>query len=252
MKGRAKKKKKESGRKLVWTYLKYLLSFNIDGLFSDGTSRRSKRVSGNTLCCRNISWDSASLSSATLQSVCCVYLVHHRISFSILQTLLCRFSVLLLLVKVTSRWTSAPLSDPSWSHCSWCCNKLYSVYAYLCMAGVCMCAFWLAWQPGLDVKHLLGDSFGCGCGVTPRHICRGAGDPCNLPLVRPLLHHPNHFSDDCVIFTSSPLLFVHKSDILLFSPVVHAGEQQMHSLGEIWKWQTQWNSRTCGEKSDPR
>ncbi|CAB1460059.1 unnamed protein product [Pleuronectes platessa] len=54
-------------------------------------------------------------------------------------------------------------------------------------------------NPGLDVKHLLGDSFGCGCGMTPRHICRGAGDPCNLPLARPRLHHPDHCSEDCVI-----------------------------------------------------
>lgn len=38
-----KKRKKESGR-LERSYLKYFLSFNIDGLFSDRTSQRSKRA----------------------------------------------------------------------------------------------------------------------------------------------------------------------------------------------------------------
>lgn len=44
---------------------------------------------------------------------------------------------------------------------------------------------WLAGQPGLDSQHLSADSFVHRCEVTPRHICRGAGDPCNLPLSRP-------------------------------------------------------------------
>lgn len=76
--GRKKNKKKrerarESGRLLDWSYLKHLLSFNIDGLLSDGTSQRSKRVSENTLCQRNISRDSASLSSSYISvSVLCI------------------------------------------------------------------------------------------------------------------------------------------------------------------------------------
>lgn len=139
------------------------------------------------LRCRNILWDSASLSGTTFQSVCCVY---GGFSFSLHKPLYSWH--------VTWRWTSVRWLDPSRSHsvvinCTLC--------TCVCRRGWCVhVRVRLAWQSGLDVKHLLGDSFGCRCGVTPRHICRGAGDPCNLPLVRPQLHHSNHFSDDCVIF----------------------------------------------------
>lgn len=42
-----------AGAEISWYFL--ILSFNIDGLISDGKSQRSKRVSENTLFCRNIS-----------------------------------------------------------------------------------------------------------------------------------------------------------------------------------------------------
>lgn len=122
----------------------FLLSFNIDGLFLDGTSQRSKRVSENMLCCRNISWDSASLSRTTFQSGRCVYLVHIGDFFSTLQNLVFRLSdisVLLFLVKVSSRWTSVPGSDPLRSQSSKCSIKFYCVCMHVFAWLVCACVF---------------------------------------------------------------------------------------------------------------
>lgn len=155
-----------------------------------------RRIKKSILCCRNVSLDSLKLNKATFYSVCFVYysvLIPGRLYR--VRNVSCYF------------WSKSHQGEherldltPCGAtrpnvviNCTACMHILRGRCVHVCV--------WLAWQPGLDVKHLFGDSFGCGCGVTPRHICRGADDPC--PLVRPLLHHPNHFSDDCVI---SPLL----------------------------------------------
>lgn len=125
-----------------------------------------------------------------------------------------------------SWWTSAAPSDPRWNRSSW----WRGTPAHLCVAAGRVCA-WLAWQPGLDIQHLSGDSFFRGCEVTPRNICWGGGDPCNQPrkaprpTARALLvasfHAPTR---------AQP---VHKSDIQIFISGVARRKQQMHSLGEI-------------------
>lgn len=56
-----------------WSSL--IMSLNIDGLFSDGKSQRSKRESENVFFWRNISWDAVSWSRTRHVCVCCVYLV---------------------------------------------------------------------------------------------------------------------------------------------------------------------------------
>lgn len=115
-------------------------------------------------------------AAATFQSVCCVYLVHSGGFFS---RKYLSFEWILFLFKVAWRWNIYALVSLTPCGAAPPCNKL-CLFACLCVcAHVCV---WLAWQPGLDVKHLSGDSFGRGCGVTPRHICRGVGDPRNLPL----------------------------------------------------------------------
>lgn len=83
-----------------------------------------------------------------------------------------------------SSYHAACFDPPRWSPSS----RWRRPPAHPCVAAGRVRA-WLAWLPGLDVQHLSADSFFRGCEVTPRHICRGAGDPCNQPPEGPPQPH---------------------------------------------------------------
>lgn len=91
----------------------------------------------------------------------------------------------------------------------------------------------LPWQPGLDVRHLSGDSCLRGCEVTPRHICRGAGDPCNQPEGP----QPYRLSPGCVTSPSTPTPPLQARLLQVTSRFFFSGvarwKQQMHSLGRF-------------------